>query len=68
MKPRRATPKRARWIGFAAAIFVLALFLLYPREFLGSYPMPMDKHLFLGLALVPASLRRFSDRESISNW
>jgi hypothetical protein len=38
-----------------AAIFLLALFLLYPREFLGSHPMLMDKYLFLGLALVPAN-------------
>jgi len=28
----------------------------YPREFLGSHPTPMDKFLFLGSALVPASL------------
>jgi len=39
----------------SAAILVLALFLL-PREFRGSHPTPMDKYLFLGLALVPASL------------
>jgi multisubunit Na+/H+ antiporter MnhG subunit len=56
MKQRRETPKSARWIGFTAAIFVLALLLLYPREFLGGQPARRDIYLFLGLVLVPASL------------
>ncbi len=56
MKLRRATPKWVRWIAFTSAIFVLALLLLYPREFLGSHPTPKYFFLFLGFALLPAIL------------
>ena len=54
MKRQVATLKWARWIGFAGSVLVLALFLLYPKNWMRSDPNATDTYLFLGLLLAPA--------------